>query len=79
MENALVKEVTEGLAARKGEWPSIAEELAPDVSLSMIEKLGRGKYTSSPTIGKLERIAGWLRMHPRPRSTPKPQRKAISG
>lgn len=64
MENTLVKEVTDGLAARKREWQTIADELAPDVSLSMIEKLGRRKYTSSPTIGKLEKIAKYLRENP---------------
>lgn len=57
----LLTEVTEGLRARKGEWPRIAAELSPDVSYSMIAKIGSGKYDSSPTIGKLERIAAWLR------------------
>lgn len=64
MENPLFKEVTEGLAARKGEWLDIADALAPDVSYSMIARLGRGTYESSPTVGKLETIAKYLRENP---------------
>lgn len=64
MENPLLREVTEGLAARKGEWQDIAEALAPEVSYSMIARLGRGTYESSPTIGKLETIARYLRENP---------------
>lgn len=70
MENPLLTEVTEGLAARKGEWQEIADALAPDVSYSMIARLGRGTYESSPTIGKLETIARYLRDNPI-----KPERK----
>jgi hypothetical protein len=60
----LLQEVTVGLGTRKGEWQRIADDLAPHVSYSMIEKLGRDRYESSPTIGKLEKIAWWLRTHP---------------
>lgn len=64
MENGLLAEVVGGLKARKGDWTRIADELKPDVSYSMIAQLGRAKYKSSPTIGKLEKIAGWLRENP---------------
>jgi hypothetical protein len=64
MEVGLLTEVTEGLQRRKGHWPKIADALKPDVSYSMIAALGRGKYTSSPTLRKLERIAEWLRANP---------------
>lgn len=64
MESSLLSEVTDGLKARKGEWTRIADDLKPAVSYSMIAQLGRGKYESSPTIGKLECIASWLREHP---------------
>jgi hypothetical protein len=63
MENDLLQSVVDGLKARKGEWRTIAEEVE-GVSYSMIAQLGRGKYPSSPTVGKLEKIATWLRDHP---------------
>ena len=60
----LLTEVTEGLRVRKGAWKQISEDLKPDVSYSMIARLGRGKYDSSPTLKKLEKIALYLRTHP---------------
>lgn len=62
MENTQLHTIIAGLAARKKEWRRIADESG--VSLSMIAQLGRGKYQSSPTVRKLEKIAAWLREHP---------------
>jgi hypothetical protein len=62
-ETNLLHVVIAGLGARKGEWKRIADEL-DGVSYSMIAQLGRGKYKSSPTVGKLEKLAAWLREHP---------------
>jgi|GEM_PF-7083625 len=70
-EPGLLAEVTAGLAARKGDWVKIAEDLAPDVSYSMIARLGRGKYESSPTFRRLEIIVGWLRANPLSGAPPK--------
>jgi hypothetical protein len=64
MQDGLFEQVQTALETRKGEWRRIADELAPDVSFSMIDKIGRGKYDSSPTVGKLEKIATWLRENP---------------
>lgn len=64
MYDELLKEVRKGLAARKNEWPQIAAALGrkkPRISLSFIEKVGRGKYDSEPHFKRLERIAEYLR------------------
>ena len=65
MEDELFKEVQKQLKARQSEWREIADELAPDVSLSWIEKVGRGHYDSSPTYKRLQTVARYLREHPK--------------
>lgn len=45
------------------EWKAIAEEA--DVSESMIEKLGRDQYDSSPAYDKLLRIVAAVKKFPR--------------
>lgn len=76
MSGGLLDEVIEGLRKRKGQWPKIADALKPDVSYSMISQLGRGKYTSSPTVGKLEKIVEWLRANPEPAGDAAPEEVA---
>lgn len=56
----LMETVVTGLEKRKGEWPKIAAELKPNVSYSMISKLGRRKYDSDPSHKKLRLIAEYL-------------------
>lgn len=60
MDESLLTEVISGLAARKGEWKRIADEL-PDVSYSWISQLGRGKYKSAPSYHRLRTVAEYLR------------------
>ena len=49
------------LAAAKGRWKVISQDLAPHVSYSMISKMGRGEYTASPTHKKLKILAEYFR------------------
>lgn len=60
MKRDLLETVVVGLEKRKGEWPKIADDLAPDVSYSFISKVGRRKYESDPSYRKLELIAKYL-------------------
>lgn len=61
--NELLQEVQSGLAARKGQWKQIADEV-DGVSYSWIAQVGRGKYESDPTYSRLQAVAIWLREHP---------------
>lgn len=65
MQNDLFHEVQSGIAARKGEWREIADAV-DGVSYSFIAKLGRGKYGSAPTYARLQKVAEYLRTHPKP-------------
>lgn len=58
--NDLLETVVMGLERRKGDWPKIAKDLKPNVSYSMISKLGRRKYDSDPSHRKLRLIAEYL-------------------
>lgn len=60
MGNDLLKEVQDGLNARKGDWPKIAKEV-PGVSYSWISQVGRGSYASEPTYSRLRAVAEYLR------------------
>lgn len=60
---SLLTRVQRRLAARKGEWQQIADEL--DYSYEFISRLGLGTYKSSPTVGRLERIDSHLKTRPR--------------
>ena len=68
MENELLREVEEGLSARKGQWKQIAAEV-PEVSYSWISQVGRGKYSSEPAYSRLVAVAGWLRAHSEARAS----------
>jgi len=54
----LLEVVQSELAARKSDWREIADEL--DMSYEFISRLGLGTYGSSPTIGRLRKIADHL-------------------
>jgi hypothetical protein len=56
----LLKQVQDGLSARKGEWKKIAVEV-PEVSYSWISQVGRGNYTSEPSYKRLKAVADYLR------------------
>lgn len=56
----LYREVQQGLAARRGEWPRIADDLKPDVSYSWISKVGNDDYESAPSYKKLRLVQTYL-------------------
>lgn len=56
----LLREVREGLQARKGEWKKIADDLSPDVSYSWISKVGAGDYDSDPSHRRLSIVRTYL-------------------
>jgi hypothetical protein len=60
---SILEQVQGALAARKGEWREIADDLG--YSYEFISRLGLRSYESSPTIGRLERIAQYLRSKPK--------------
>jgi len=60
MEDDLLREVQDGLKARKGEWRKIAAEV-PEVSYSWIAQVGRGKYASAASYERLRAVAEYLR------------------
>lgn len=60
MTNDLQHQVIAGLAARRGEWKKIAEDLKGLVSYSLISQLGRGKYNSATSYKKLKAIYEYL-------------------
>ena len=60
MDEGLITEVVAGLAARKGAWKRIANDL-PGISYSWIAQLGRGKYKSEPSYKRLRAVAEYLR------------------
>ncbi len=49
------------LAARKGAWKRIAADLAPSLSYSLISKIGRGEYKSSPSYNRLKLLADYFK------------------
>lgn len=56
----LLKQVQEGISARKGEWKQIAKDV-PGVSYSWISQIGRGNYSSEPSYKRLKAVADYLR------------------
>lgn len=66
----LLSEVQRGLAARRGEWPKIAEDLKPDVSYSWISKVGNGDYQSAPSYKRLQLVKNYLLTGKRPENIP---------
>lgn len=62
----LLKEVREGLRARRGDWKRIAADLAPDVSYSWISKVGAGDYDSEPSYRRLQLVRAYLLRGKRP-------------
>lgn len=56
----LIQKIVQELQKRRGSWKEIAEALQPDVSYSMISRLGRGKYESEPSLRKLRPLAAHL-------------------
>lgn len=56
----LLKEVREGINARKGDWKQIARDV-PGVSYSWISQVGRGAYKSEPSYTRLKAVADYLR------------------
>ena len=56
----LLREVREGLQARRGDWKRIAADLAPDVSYSWISKVGAGDYGSEPSYRRLSIVRTYL-------------------
>ena len=42
-------------------WRQMAADLKPDVSYSLISKIGTGEYKSSPSYHKLRTMADYLR------------------
>ena len=59
MASDLLETVQSELERRKAEWREIASELG--MSYEFISRLGLRTYASSPTIGRLSRIAEHLR------------------
>lgn len=55
----LLDHVQSELAKAKPHWKEIADEL--DYSYEFISRLGLGVYRSSPTIGRLQKIADHLK------------------
>lgn len=53
--------VRQSLKGRRSLWRQMATDLAPDVSYSMISKIGSGEYKSSPSYNKLQAMAAYLR------------------
>jgi hypothetical protein len=56
----LVKELQSELQSRRGEWKLIAENV-PGASYSWISKVGRGKYTSSPSYERIVAVLSFLK------------------
>lgn len=64
----LLREVQEGLKARRGDWKRIASDLSPDVSYSWISKVGAGDYDSEPSYRRLQIVRTYLLTGRTPRS-----------
>jgi hypothetical protein len=63
MEGILLKELVEGIKARKpSDWKRMSEETG--ISYSMISQIGYDAYKSSPTLSNAEKMIGWLRSNP---------------
>lgn len=61
MSEDLLDVVTREIQSRKGRWPQIAAALAPEISYSFIEKIGRGSYGSDPSYKKLKLLHEYFR------------------
>lgn len=65
MADDLLIEVQRGLQARRSQWATMAEQIEC-VSLSWIEKMGRGAYESEPSYRRLRAVAEWMAKNPAP-------------
>ena len=61
MDDPLIREVREGLAAQKGNWREIAKDLKDVASYGWIAAVGRGEYKSEPGYTRLRKVADYLR------------------
>lgn len=65
MSESILKFVLAQLAARKGQWPQIADESG--ISYRTLQKIGSGKI-QMPRLDKVETLAEYFRKHPLPKA-----------